>query len=97
MTIRRVMGGATILVSRELQPNVPLRCGGRDKTEEQQDDVRSGAGHDAFLSIHHEVDPAIGNVVFALHEPVETWIERTHDVVLNRVPDQLVITLDKRS
>src|SRR5690349_20373196 len=46
-------------------------------------------------SIHHEVDPTVGDVVVTLHEPVVSGIVAAHDVILHGITDQLVVALDQ--
>src|SRR6267143_1328754 len=48
-----------------------------------------------MLSVHHEVDPAVSNVVIAFHEPVVAGIRGSHDSVLHCISNQVIVGFDQ--
>src|ERR1041384_3320022 len=46
--------------------------------------------------LHLQLDPAVGDVVLTLHDPVVAGVRRSDHGVRDRVPDQLVVGIEER-
>src|ERR1051326_2943957 len=57
-------------------------------------DEQHGDAHD-HLSIHDQVDPAVGDVVITFHEPVVSGVVRADDLILHAIPNEVIIGLDE--
>src|SRR5256885_16684726 len=81
----------------DLECDVPLR---RDRGGRRRDGHENQYGntttHSRLPSVHDEVDPAVCDVIVAFDEPVVAGIRRANDVILDGVPNHVVVGPEER-